>query len=72
MENVKAVIEDILGHGNAPPDGRAILPGQIEYEASVRSEKAGGLIITDAERTAFKEVADEGGVEFDPDSLASA
>jgi L-2-hydroxycarboxylate dehydrogenase (NAD+) len=71
-ENVKAVLDDILGHGNSPPEGRAILPGQIEHEAALRSEKAGGLIITEAERQAFKEVADEAGVAFDPNSLAKA
>jgi LDH2 family malate/lactate/ureidoglycolate dehydrogenase len=43
--NVKAVIEDILGHGN---DG-AMLPGQVEARAAQESAKVGGLIFTQAE-----------------------
>ncbi len=57
-QNVKAVIEDILGHGN---DG-AILPGQIEHEAALASEKAGGLLFTEAELAEFRRIADEVGV----------
>jgi L-2-hydroxycarboxylate dehydrogenase (NAD+) len=64
-QNVKAVIEDILGHGN---EG-AMLPGQLEHEAAVRSQKAGGLLFTKAEIDAMKEIADEGGVTFDPGTL---
>lgn len=63
--NVKAVIEDIMGHGNSPPDGRAMLPGQIEHEAALRSEAAGGLIFSEAEMAEFKTIAEEAGVEFD-------
>lgn len=44
-ENVRAVIENILGPGNEA----AILPGQLEAEAAARSEQAGGLIFSDAE-----------------------
>ena len=58
MDNVKAVVDDILGHGN---DG-AILPGQIEHEAALASEKAGGLLFTDAELAEFRTIADELGV----------
>lgn len=68
-QNVKAVIEDILGHGNAPPDGRCILPGRIEHDAAVRSEQAGGLIFTEAEIREFEHVAAEAGVPFDANSL---
>lgn len=67
--NVKAVIEDILGHGNSPPEGKAILPGQIEHDAAVRSEKHGGLLFTEAEMEALREIAVEAGVELAPASL---
>jgi len=42
---VKAVLADILGHGN---DG-AILPGQLEARAAEESARIGGLIFTKAE-----------------------
>ncbi|MEX0885350.1 MAG: Ldh family oxidoreductase [Phycisphaeraceae bacterium] len=61
MENVKAVVEDILGHGN---EG-AILPGQIEHEAAMASEQAGGLLFSEAEIAEFKRIADEVGVVFE-------
>ena len=54
-ENVKAVIQDILGHGN---EG-CMLPGQLEAEAAVRSAKNGGLLFTEAEINAFNEIAAE-------------
>jgi len=54
-ENVKAVIADILGHGN---EG-CMLPGQLEAEAAARSAKNGGLLFSEAEITAFNEVAAE-------------
>ncbi len=63
--NVKAVIEDILGHGNASGGGGCILPGQIEHEAAVASEKAGGLLFSEAEVAAFRELAERVGVAFD-------
>jgi LDH2 family malate/lactate/ureidoglycolate dehydrogenase len=43
--NVKAVIADILGHGN---DG-AMLPGQLEARAAQESATVGGLIFSEAE-----------------------
>lgn len=55
MENVKAVIADILGHGN---EG-CMLPGQIEAEAAARSAKNGGLLFSEAEISAFNEIARE-------------
>jgi len=64
-ENVQQVIEDVLGHGNE----KCLLPGQIEAENARQSEAAGGLLFTQAEIDAFEEVAREGGVPFDPDSL---
>lgn len=56
-ENVCAVIEDVLGHGN---EG-CLLPGQIEAQARDRSQKAGGLLFSRAEIEAFSEIAVESG-----------
>lgn len=67
--NIKAVLDDILGHGNAPPAGRAMLPGQIEHDAAVASESAGGLIFTQAEIAEFQHLADEAGYNLDPTKL---
>ena len=64
-QNVQRVIEDVLGHGNE----NCLLPGQIEANNAKRSEAAGGLLFTRAELDAFSEVAIEGDVTFDPDSL---
>lgn len=63
--NVKAVIEDILGHGN----DACLLPGQIEHRAAVRSERAGGLVFTQAEIHEFEHVAREAGASFDATTL---
>jgi len=68
-DNVKAVIEDILGHGNQPG---TLLPGEIEHRAAVRSQKEGGLLFTDAEIAEFSKLAQEGGVPFDPAALKPA
>ena len=57
-ENVKAVLADILGHGNE----QCMLPGQIEAEAAARSEKAGGLLFSRAEVEALNEIAHEAGM----------
>ncbi len=51
--NVRAVVEDILGHGNE----KCLLPGQIEAKAAADTEKAGGLLFTTAEIEAFNEIA---------------
>lgn len=64
-ENVKKVIEDILGHGNE----KCMLPGQIEAQGASLSAKHGGLVFTKAEIDAFAEIAKEGGVKFDVASL---
>lgn len=66
--NVKAVIEDVLGHGN---EG-CMLPGQIEHNAAVRSEKANGLIFSDAEVKELAEIAEHAGVSIDKASLKPA
>ena len=54
-ENLKAVIADILGHGNET----CTLPGQPEAEFAARSAKAGGLLFSEAEINAFNELATE-------------
>ena len=66
--NVKAVIEDILGHGNE----KCLLPGQIEHQAAQRSGAAGGLVFTEAEVQEFKGIADECGIAFDASTLNQA
>jgi L-2-hydroxycarboxylate dehydrogenase (NAD+) len=54
-ENVKAVIGDILGHGN----DNCMLPGQLEAQAAARSAKNGGLLFSEAEIHAFNDLAKE-------------
>ncbi|MDO8542687.1 MAG: Ldh family oxidoreductase [Opitutaceae bacterium] len=54
-ENVKSVIQDILGHGNE----NCLLPGQPEAQFAARSAKNGGLLFTEAEINAFNELATE-------------
>jgi len=61
--NVKAVLDDVMGHGNRDA-GRCILPGELEYQAACASEKAGGLIFTEAEMQEFKTLANEVGIAF--------
>jgi len=63
--NVKAVIDDILGHGN---EG-CLLPGQIEARNAAESEKHGGLLFTEAEIGEFEHIAAEAGTPFDRDRL---
>jgi L-2-hydroxycarboxylate dehydrogenase (NAD+) len=57
--NLRAVIGDILGHGNE----NCLLPGQIEAAAAERCDKAGGLLFSAKEIDAFNEVAAECGSE---------
>jgi len=59
-QNVKSVIEDVIGHGNQ----QCKLPGQIEAEAAALSRKHGGLLFTAAELDAFAGIAREAGVQF--------
>ncbi len=58
-QNVKAVIEDVLGHGNES----CILPGQIEANAAKQTDAAGGLLFSEAEIKAFNEIAEECGAD---------
>ncbi len=68
-DNVKAVLADILGHGNAG----CILPGQLEAEAAERTCRAGGLLFSTAEVGALNDLAREAGVaEIDPAALPTA
>lgn len=55
--NVKAVIADILGHGNE----KCMLPGQLEADWARRTAAAGGLLFTQSEVEAFNELAAEAG-----------
>jgi LDH2 family malate/lactate/ureidoglycolate dehydrogenase len=64
-QNVKAVIDDIRGHGNE----NAMLPGEPEARFAKLSEKHGGLLFTQAEIDAFAEIASEAGVKFDVSSF---
>jgi LDH2 family malate/lactate/ureidoglycolate dehydrogenase len=56
--NVKAVIEDVLGHGNE----RCMLPGQVEADWARKSAAAGGLLFTGAEVEEFGKIAQEAGL----------
>ena len=64
-QNVKAVIADILGHGNE----KCLLPGQPEAMAAALSDKMGGLLFTAAEIDAFEQIAGEAGVKLDRTAL---
>lgn len=54
-ENLTAVIQDILGHGNQ----NCMLPGEPEYRGLQRSEKAGGLLFSAAEIAEFQTISKE-------------
>ena len=54
-QNVKAVIADVLGHGNE----KSMLPGQLEATWAAHTAKAGGLLFSAAEIAAFNELATE-------------
>ncbi len=57
QENVKAVIADVLGHGNES----CMIPGQLEADWARHTAAAGGLLFSAAEIEAFNEVAAECG-----------
>jgi len=67
-QNVRAVIEDILGHGN---EG-CMLPGEPEARFARKSEQHGGLLFTQAEIDAFAQIAREAGHPFDAGRLRQA
>lgn len=56
-ENIKAVMGDILGHGN----DAALWPGQVEARAASLAHQAGGLLFSAAEIESFGEIAAECG-----------
>jgi L-2-hydroxycarboxylate dehydrogenase (NAD+) len=61
--NVKAVLADILGHGNES----CLLPGEPEARAGALSERHGGLLFSEAELAAFAHIAEEcGEAPWDP------
>ncbi len=55
--NIKAVIEDVLGHGNE----ECLLPGQLEADAAKLTEIHGGLLFSEAEVNEFNQLATECG-----------
>ena len=57
MQNVKAIIADILGHGNE----KCLLPGQPEARSGELSKKHGGLLFTKAEIEELSHLAKEVG-----------
>jgi L-2-hydroxycarboxylate dehydrogenase (NAD+) len=57
-DNVKAVIADVLGHGNE----KCMLPGQLEASWAKHVAAAGGLLFSTAEVAAFNEIAAEAGL----------
>lgn len=57
--NIKAVIDDILGHGNES----CLLPGQLEANAAKLTATHGGLLFSEAELKEFNELAVECGRE---------
>jgi L-2-hydroxycarboxylate dehydrogenase (NAD+) len=65
--NVKAVIGDILAHGN----DAAILPGQPEARAAAESARAGGLLFSRAEVTELAQVLAAAGVDLPIEALAT-
>jgi L-2-hydroxycarboxylate dehydrogenase (NAD+) len=65
QDNVKAVIQDILSHGNE----KCMLPGQPEAEAAKKSDQLGGLLFTAAEIDAFDVIAKEAGMTLDRSKL---
>lgn len=68
-QNVKAIIEDILGHGNE----KAILPGQPEANSGALSKKYGGLLFTRAEIDELNHLAKEcGETPWNPSELKTA
>ncbi|MFM8578632.1 MAG: Ldh family oxidoreductase [Planctomycetaceae bacterium] len=60
--NVKAVLDDIRGHGN----DRCLLPGELEARAARRCEAAGGLLFSTAEVEALDAIAMQAGVAVVP------
>lgn len=65
--NIKAVLDDILARGNET----CLLPGQPEAQNAAHTQKAGGLLFTEAEIAALNEIAEEcGAAKIDAAALA--
>jgi len=64
-ENVKAVIGDVIGHGNSA----CMLPGQIEANAAKLCDEHGGLLFSEAELAELSAMAKTHGVAFDTSAL---
>jgi L-2-hydroxycarboxylate dehydrogenase (NAD+) len=60
-QNVKAVLQDIRGHGNEA----CLLPGEPEARAFAESQRLGGPVFTAAEIDAFEGIAKDAGVTLD-------
>lgn len=56
-DNIKTVLDDVLGHGN----DNCLLPGQMEAEAAKRSDANGGLLFSKAEIEEFNQIATDCG-----------
>ena len=65
VQNVKAVLADVLGHGNE----KCLLPGQLEANAAKVSQQHNGLLFTKAEIDAFAGIAKEANAAFDAGAL---
>lgn len=66
QENLKVILDDILTEGNS----NCILPGQMEAEFAIRTEKAGGLLFSENEILGFNKIAQEcGHPEWQPDQF---
>jgi len=64
-DNIKAVMADVLGHGN----DACMLPGQIEANSAKLCEEHGGLLFSEAECAEFSAMAKTHGVAFDASTL---
>ena len=67
-ENITEVLKDVFGHGNE----NCMLPGTIESNSAKLSEKADGLLFTEAEVKGFIHLAEECGLDasaWDPAKL---
>ncbi len=65
-ENLKAVLDDVFGHGNES----CVLPGQFEARFAAECAQHGGLLFSRAEINAFNEIATECGAStWDPANM---
>jgi L-2-hydroxycarboxylate dehydrogenase (NAD+) len=67
-DNIKAVIDDIRGHGNES----CLLPGEPEARAATASARHDGLLFTTAEIEALERIARSAGLAFDRSALRPA